>query len=190
MVTCSYHGFGGHEETVKAIHCRVVPELHGNRRLVLQLWHKWKNRHNQMMNKRKFYNMQHTFSQHLPVWRYKLSCLHTCWDVQRGQQTPPERPHGTLGEMAATKGCEQKVKRNRVSPNFYVYWSLMNAKALTAVESGSLAKLIPFSVRSVEAEAEWKWKTAWHIHLQIDAMYTVKYTFERQKLRPKDKLRV
>lgn len=56
--------------------------------------------------------------------------------------------------MAATKGCEQKVKRNRVSPNFYVYWSLMNAKALTAVESGSLAKLIPFSVRSVEAEAE------------------------------------
>lgn len=37
MVACPYHGFGGHEEGVEPIHCRIVPELHGQRCLVLQL---------------------------------------------------------------------------------------------------------------------------------------------------------
>lgn len=37
MVACPYHGFGSHEEAVEPIHCRVVPELHRHRRLVLQL---------------------------------------------------------------------------------------------------------------------------------------------------------
>lgn len=38
VVACPYHGFGGHEETVEPVHCRVVPELHRHRRLMLQLF--------------------------------------------------------------------------------------------------------------------------------------------------------
>lgn len=90
------------------------------------------------------------FLQYLPVCRYRQSCQHTSWDVPKGRQTQPGKHCGTLPEMAAGK---RKKKVNEIVNNLH-YTGLMfwiSARPLTAVESGSLARLIPFAVRSVDA---------------------------------------
>lgn len=152
MVTCPYNGFGGHKEALEPVYCGVIPELQWTWCFMLQLKTKNKNKikgswsvslckyriqmHNHFYATCLFVGTSGHFSTHVKMpWRVNKHNLESTVEVH--------------------KSWLQEERRNTVNKKCGKYeWTRRNICSLTAVESGSLARLIPFTVRSVEAKSQ------------------------------------